>query len=129
MSTTCPERFRGFAIVSAIFILVVLAALAGFVVSLTATQSITFAQDIQGARAYLAARAGVEWGLYRWLVDGTCTTTGAPTTIDGFTITMTMSSTPTTPVFCTIGATASTGGSVGAIGFIERQLSVVVEGI
>lgn len=72
MSTTCRERLlqwplrltqQGFAIVSAIFILVVLAALGAFAVSVSSTQHLTFAQDLQGARAYQAAQAGMEWGI------------------------------------------------------------------
>lgn len=60
-----PSHLRGFAIVSAIFILVVLAALGAFVVSVTTNQQLGSAIDIQGVRAYQAARAGIEWGLYR----------------------------------------------------------------
>lgn len=56
---------RGFAIVSAIFILVVLAALGAFIVNISANQQIGSALDVQGVRAYQAARAGIEWGLYR----------------------------------------------------------------
>jgi MSHA biogenesis protein MshP len=56
---------RGFAIVSAIFILVVLAALGAFIVSVSTNQHVGSALDIQGVRAYQAARAGVEWGIYQ----------------------------------------------------------------
>jgi len=56
---------RGFAIVSAIFILVVLAALGAFIVSVSTSQHVGSALDIQGVRAYQAARAGLEWGIYR----------------------------------------------------------------
>lgn len=55
---------RGFAIVSAIFILVVLGALGAFIVNISTNQQIGSALDIQGVRAYQAARAGIEWGLY-----------------------------------------------------------------
>ena len=55
----------GFSIVSAIFILVVLAALGAFMVTISTTQQISSALDVQGARAYQAARAGVEWGIYK----------------------------------------------------------------
>ena len=58
---------RGFVLPSAIFLLVILAGLAAFLVNISMTQSMTSAQDIQGARAYQAARAGIEWGLYRVL--------------------------------------------------------------
>ncbi len=58
---------HGFTIVSAIFLLVVLASLGAFIVNISTTQSITSAQDLQGSRAYHAARAGLEWGLYQVL--------------------------------------------------------------
>jgi MSHA biogenesis protein MshP len=56
---------RGFAIVSAIFILVVLAGLGAFMVSISSSQHIGSALDVQGVRAYQAARAGIEWGLFQ----------------------------------------------------------------
>ncbi len=55
----------GFTIVSAIFILVVLAALGAFIVNISTSQQIGSALDVQGARAYQAARAGIEWGVYQ----------------------------------------------------------------
>lgn len=59
------RHLRGFALVSAIFILVVLAALGAFIVNISTSQQIGSALDVQGVRAYQAARAGIEWGLYR----------------------------------------------------------------
>ena len=56
---------RGFAIVSAIFILVVLGALGAFIVNVSTNQQIGSALDVQGVRAYQAARAGIEWGIYQ----------------------------------------------------------------
>ncbi len=44
---------------------------------ISTTQSITSAQDIQGARAYHAARAGVDWGLYQ-VLDPTNASVVAP---------------------------------------------------
>ena len=67
------KRIRGFALVSAIFILVVLAALGAFIVSISTSQQIGSALDVQGVRAYQAARAGIEWGLYS--VQGSPTAT------------------------------------------------------
>lgn len=59
------KRMRGFAIVSAIFILVVLAALGAFIVNVFTGQQIGSALDVQGVRVYQAARAGIEWGLFQ----------------------------------------------------------------
>ena len=56
---------RGFAIVSAIFILVVLATLGAFIVSISTNQHIGSALDVEGVRAYQAARAGIEWGVFQ----------------------------------------------------------------
>ncbi len=58
-------RQRGFALVTAIFLLVVLAALGAFMVTMSTVQHTTSAQDVQGSRAYQAARAGIEWGVYQ----------------------------------------------------------------
>lgn len=59
------KPLRGFAILSAIFILVVLAALGAFILNISSSQQIGSALDVQSARAYQAARAGIEWGVYQ----------------------------------------------------------------
>jgi MSHA biogenesis protein MshP len=63
-------RNAGFAAIAAIFILVVLAGLGVVLVTLSTTQQRSAAFDIQGAQAYQAARAGVEFGAYRTLNTG-----------------------------------------------------------
>ncbi|MGE5758654.1 MAG: hypothetical protein ACM3W8_07285, partial [Sideroxydans sp.] len=55
---------RGFSIVSAIFILVVLAFLGVAMATFSTTQQQSAAMDVMGSRAYQAARAGVEWAAY-----------------------------------------------------------------
>ncbi|WP_426176279.1 agglutinin biogenesis protein MshP [Massilia sp. TWR1-2-2] len=61
------RRSAGVGIVTAIFLLVVLAALAVALVGISTAQNSASALDVQGARAYQAARAGVEWGLFQSL--------------------------------------------------------------
>jgi MSHA biogenesis protein MshP len=102
-------RPRGFAIVSAIFILVVLAALGAFIVTISTNQQIGAALDVQGVRAYQAARSGIEWGLYRQLQTASCAGTtsfplAAPTMTD-FTVTVT----------CTATADANGGPTIHAV--------------
>ena len=58
---------RGFAMVSAIFLLVVLASLGVAMVTLSTSQHASSAMDVMGSRAYQAARAGIEWALYQRL--------------------------------------------------------------
>lgn len=61
------RRTAGFSIVTAIFILLIFALMAVALVSLFTTSQQQSALDVQGARAYQAARAGIEWGLYQHL--------------------------------------------------------------
>lgn len=58
---------QGFGAIAAIMILVILALLASAIVSLSTTQQMTSAQDVMSAKAWQAARAGNEWGLYQAL--------------------------------------------------------------
>lgn len=68
----CAFAARGFAIVSAIFLLVALAALAGFMVMFANRQQLTSAQDIQGSRAYWAAKGGVQWAAATIVATNAC---------------------------------------------------------
>ena len=70
------RRMRGFSLVTAIFLLVVLAGLAVAMVSITTVQSTQSAMDVQGVRAEQAARAGLEWGLRQQIAAGL--SAGAP---------------------------------------------------
>lgn len=65
------RRQRGFGVIAAIVVLVILATLSAAIVALSSTQSQNLSQDILSARAEQAARAGVEWGLYRAFSDAT----------------------------------------------------------
>jgi len=58
---------RGFSIVTAVFLIVVLALLGVFIVSVVGLQQQSQALDVQGVRAYQAARAGLEWGAFQVL--------------------------------------------------------------
>ncbi|MGC2519929.1 MAG: agglutinin biogenesis protein MshP [Burkholderiales bacterium] len=56
---------RGFGLFAAIAILVILAVLGAAIVSVTGLRSSSTAIDVLGSRALLAARAGIEWNMYR----------------------------------------------------------------
>lgn len=60
-----PRAQQGFVIVTAIFILVVLTALGAFILNVSTMQHAGSLQDVQSARAYQAARSGLEWGMYQ----------------------------------------------------------------
>ena len=60
-------RPRGFALPTAIFLIVILALLGVFIVRINLTQTGSLALDVLGTHAYQAARAGTEWGAYQVL--------------------------------------------------------------
>lgn len=72
LSTLARVRQRGFSLVSAIFLLVVLAGLGVAMVNVSTVQHTSSALDAQGGRAYQAARAGIEWGLFRLIQGSSC---------------------------------------------------------
>lgn len=66
------KRLSGFALPSAIFLLVILSLLAAFIVQISIKQQVGHSADLRGSRAAQAAQAGVEWGAYRLLRDNVC---------------------------------------------------------
>ena len=58
---------RGFVLMLALFMIVSLAALGVYLLTVATGQLEAGVQDEQGARAYQAARAGLEWGAYQVL--------------------------------------------------------------
>lgn len=61
------RRSRGFALVLAVFLIVSLAAVGAYLLTVSNAQVAGGIMDEQGARAYQAARSGVEWGTYQVL--------------------------------------------------------------
>lgn len=95
----------GFSVVTALFIVVVLSALGVAMMSLTTSQQTSAALDLLGARAYEAARAGVEYGLYQQQINGSCVATrsfGLGGSLSTFTVT----------VQCTVNPTPGMGANM-----------------
>lgn len=126
------RNIRGFALLTAIFLLVILSLLGAFMVSLSTSQSITSAQDVLGAQAYRAARGGIERALFSLKSATSCAAVPASLTIDGFSVAI--SCTPAThdeggvsKYIFRVTATATAGGSIGNIAYVERAVSTFVE--
>jgi len=120
---------KGFAAIAAVFLVVVLAALGAFMVSFSNTQQLTSAQDMQGSRAYWAARAGLEWGIAG--VTTVCPASPTALSVEGFTVTVTCTLSAytdggTVNLF-QITALAQSAGTVGSTGYIERSLTASLE--
>ena len=129
----------GFSIVSAIFLLVVLSALAAFIVNISSGQHVSAAADLQGARAYQAARAGVEWGAYQVLDPNSAAAVATPavcpgpttfTPFAGFSTTVTCVLSTHTENGNNIGVyrftSTSTAGTIGTVNYVSRVLQVTV---
>lgn len=145
---------RGFAFITAIFLLVVLASFAAFVVTLTSNAAAANATAIQGTRAYEAANAGLQWASHQirdpngTLAPGATNlpdcfvsprTLALPGELAQFTVTLTCTRTPAigaTPNFHEEGdkrlalyvvfATAS-AGTPGTAEYVERRLETRIE--
>jgi MSHA biogenesis protein MshP len=72
MTRGFATRERGFSLVSAVFLLVVLAGLGVYAVRLNTLQQQTVTAGLRAAQAFQAARTGVAWGAYRALNGGAC---------------------------------------------------------
>src|SRR5712691_5328604 len=93
----CPERrrhtrrVRGFSVAAAIFLLVVLAALAAFMLTVGGLQQTSSTLDLQSTKVYQAARAGIEWAVYQALRNNSCaasTSFALPGALSEFTVTV-----------------------------------------
>ncbi len=122
---------RGFALVPALFLIVVLGALAVIAVRVGTGQQQTVTMSLQEARALAAAQAGIEWGAYRSLDASSCV---ASTTLNlteaslaGFTVTVSC----TASTFADGAATANSFvikaiaviGTYGQPGYVRRVVS------
>jgi MSHA biogenesis protein MshP len=128
---------RGFSLIAAIFVILVLGALAAFAVRIGATQQQTADFALLNARAQAAADSGIEFGTNQALLHGSCP--AAPTTLNltavglaGFTVTVTCSVTnhqigalPTTYQAYALTSVAQLG-TYGTSGYVARSAARTV---
>lgn len=121
---------RGFALVPALFLLVVLGTLAIVAVRVGTGQQHAVTMDLLQARALAAANAGIEWGAYRAL-NGSCAATTTlnltEASLNGFSVLVTCTDTAFTNGAATnnsyvINATA-TYGTYGQPSYVRRVVS------
>jgi MSHA biogenesis protein MshP len=68
-----PVRTQtGFTLITAIFLLVVVAAMVVYMTNIRVAQQTTVVYGLQGARAIMVARSGLEWGISRSIVSSSC---------------------------------------------------------
>jgi MSHA biogenesis protein MshP len=127
---------RGFTLVSAVFLMVVLVVLGVSLVSLSAVQHTTSAQQVQTARAAYAVRAGIEWAIGRTASGGDCPVGPTSFTPGGMLGTFTVSVTCTRSdhdvgstllEYYTVDVTA-TSGTYGSPDYVQRRGQAKVYG-
>lgn len=135
-------RQRGFALIAAIFIVVVLAVLGIMMITISGTQRATASAAVLGARAYHAARTGVEWGIYGALNNTVATCGGAPSTpttnnfnlavngLNGYAVTVVCRYTEhrerSDPYNVYVINATATFGAFGSDGYVSRTLRTTV---
>jgi MSHA biogenesis protein MshP len=143
MLITLPKsrHQKGFALVSAIFILVALAALGGFIATVSSAQHIGSALDLNGARAYQAARAGTEWGAVGAVNSSACAASTNIGQVSGIDVTVTCVTVVTgnaveaglgsiyriTAIACNQPVAGACPGVASGANYVERRLEAVVE--
>ena len=121
---------RGFALPSAIFLMVILALAGTIMVNMAGVERTTSTISLQSARAFAAARSGLEWGIYQSLTGAACpadtTLALAEGGLKGFGVDVTCTSSQhtevaTTRTLYTITAVAEYG-SFGSADYVRRRL-------
>ena len=83
------SRCHGFSLVSAIFLVVVLASLGAYMATMNSIQHTTTALSLQASRAWFAARSGMEWAIYFVRTNDACPTTPTSFSVAGFAVAVT----------------------------------------
>lgn len=125
---------RGVSVIAAVFLLLLMAVLAAAIANVVSTSHVNLAADIGGARAYQAARAGAEWGMFQLdpndqsAVLPACV--GGSPAVPGHTVTVTCSQTDHSEAGRSIRihriVSLAVANGVKAPG-IERQIEVTLE--
>jgi MSHA biogenesis protein MshP len=123
----------GFALVPALFLIVVLAVLGAVAIRVGNGEQQTVTMALQQARALAAARTGIEWGAYNALVSAghscapSTTLTLTEAALNGFTVVVTCSATSFTSDSLTRNAYVlvanSSSGTYGQPGYVHRVVS------
>ncbi|MEI7841675.1 MAG: hypothetical protein WCI39_01480 [Gallionellaceae bacterium] len=129
---------RGFSIVTAIFLLVVLAGLGAAMLTFSNVQHQSSAMDVLGSRAYQAARAGIEWAAFQVVNSASnaaaatnCATTFAQNSLGGtlapFAVTVTCSAASHVEGVSTVWiydvSSVASAGTLGSNDYVERAIS------
>ena len=124
---------NGFSLVPALFLIIVLAGLGAAAVRISMVQQQTVVLTMQSARAYSAARSGLEWAAYDALNNGNCGSGSLAYTeggLDGFSVNTSCSSTSHTEGSATVNVYTinafAWSGAYGSPDYVSRRVSMTV---
>ena len=129
------NRQHGFGLVAAMFLIIVIAGVIAAMARMAVTQNATTSLALQQARAYQAARAGLEWGIYQVMKGDDCTTEFFPGGMEGVRVEVKCEVWPPDPWeeegkklrFYTLTARAESLGGISSVDYVWRSLTATVE--
>ena len=133
-----PSKSAGMALVTAIFLIVVLVALGASMSSLSNVAHDTSSKSLLAAKVYWGARAGLEWGIQRAIAaSATCSGSWGPGSnpMQGALSDVSVTVTCTTSTYTGsnnvyyITSVATVGTAAGGLNYAERHLTAAVSNI
>ena len=135
----------GMALMSAIFLIVVLIGLGVAMMNLSNAEHDTASKAILAAKVYYGAKAGIDWGIQQAIAAGAACT-GVPTnfnltqgSLSGVALTVTCTAAPQGASTCGSAGTslcqtyyltsAATTGTLGTVNYAERHIEATVSNI
>jgi MSHA biogenesis protein MshP len=139
------SRSAGMALMSAIFLIVVLIGLGVAMMNLSNVEHDTASKAILSAKVYYGAKAGLDWGIQQAIAAG-APCTGAPSnfsltqgSLDGVSLKVTCTGAPQGPSTCGLTGTSvcttyyltsqATTGTLGTLSYAERRMEATVSNI
>ena len=126
------SSYAGGALITAIFLIVVLVALGAAISKLSNVTQDTTTKANLSAKVYYAAKGGLEWGIQQAVAAGSCAG-GSPSVggaLTGVTVTVTCaSSTQGAGNFVYYITSKATIGTLGGLGYAERRMEATVSNI
>ena len=132
--SAAPRAAAGIALISAIFLIGVLAALGLAMVTISSGSQDTANKSLQAAKAYYGARAGLEWGIQQAVAVGSCAG-GAFSLAQGglngvnVTVTCVQQSAHGAGNFVYYLTSTATIGTLGGLDYAERRVEATVSNI
>ena len=127
------RQVRGFTLISALFVLVVVSSLGVYLVNLSSGQHLSTALSVRSAQALFAAHSGMDWVIYRLSQGDNCAALPASLNIDAYTVDIDSCSVSTLneggASYSVFAITVTSQiGTYGDSGFVSRQIDAVIMG-